>query len=96
MLSLLYVFSKNDPHNLYADLFRVITIVATLPVTVASCERTHSKVKIISIIICGQLCLLTGLKILFKLVANVKIADNIKLSKLVEVFKLANNRELLL
>ena len=46
--SLLDVFSKNDLQNLYVDLLRVITIVATLPITVASCERTHSKVKIIN------------------------------------------------
>ena len=30
------------------DVFEVIKIVSTLPVTVASCERTHSKVKIIN------------------------------------------------
>ena len=46
--SLLEVFSKDDVHRLYPDLFKVIMIVATLPVTVASCERTHSKVKIIN------------------------------------------------
>ena len=40
---LLEVFS-NDLHHLYPDLFEV----ATLLVTVASCERTHSKVKIIN------------------------------------------------
>ncbi|XP_028416041.1 uncharacterized protein LOC114539612 [Dendronephthya gigantea] len=46
--SLLDVFSDDDLHHLYPDLFEVIKIVATLPVTVASCERTHSKVKIIN------------------------------------------------
>ena len=35
-------------HRLYPDLFKAIKIIATLPVTVASCERTHSKVKIIN------------------------------------------------
>jgi hypothetical protein len=46
--SLLGVFSKDDLHRLYPDLFEVIKIVTTLPVTVASCECTHSKVKIIN------------------------------------------------
>ena len=41
--SLLGVFSKDDLHRLYPDLFEVIKIVTTLPVTVASCERAHSK-----------------------------------------------------
>jgi hypothetical protein len=39
LLSLLEVFSKDDLHHLYPDLFEVATlIIATLPVTVASCD----------------------------------------------------------
>ena len=93
--SLLNVFSKNDLHNLYADLFRVITIVATLPVTVASCERTHSKVKIIHNYLRAAMSP-DRLEDLVQISSERDIADNIKLSKLVEVFKLANHRKLLL
>ena len=39
-----------DLHCFYPDLFKIIEIVATLPVTVASCERTHSNVKKINIL----------------------------------------------
>ena len=45
--TLLKVFGENLISNRYPDLFDVIKIVATLPSTVASCERAHSKVKII-------------------------------------------------
>ena len=93
--SLLNVFSKNDLHSLYADLFRVITIVATLPVTVASCERTHSKVKIIHNYLRAAMSP-DRLEDLVQISSERDIADNIKLSKLVEVFKLANHRKLLL
>ena len=39
-------FSEGDLANLYPNLFRVIQIAATLPVTIASCERCHGKVKL--------------------------------------------------
>ena len=42
------VFGENLISNLYPDLFDVVKIIATLPATVASCERAHSKVKIIN------------------------------------------------
>ena len=93
--SLLDVFSKNDLHNLYADLLRVITIVATLPVTVASCERTHSKVKIINNYLRAAMSP-DRLEDLVQISSERDIADNIKLSKLVEVLKAANHRKLLL
>ena len=93
--SLLDVFSKNDLHNLYADLLRVITIVATLPVTVASCECTHSKVKIINNYLRAAMSP-DRLEDLVQISSEHDIADNIKLSKLVEVFKVANHRKLLL
>ncbi|XP_063590423.1 zinc finger MYM-type protein 1-like [Penaeus indicus] len=41
-------FSEGDLATLYPNLFRVIQIAATIPVTIASCERCHSKVKIIN------------------------------------------------
>ena len=93
--SLLHVFSKNDLSTLYGDLFRTITIVATLPVTVASCERTHSKVKIINSYLRAAM-LPERLEDLVQISSERDIADSIELSKLVDVFKLANNRKLLL
>ena len=93
--SLLDIFSKNDLHNLYADLFRVITIVANMPVTVASCERTHSKVKIINNYLPAANTP-DRLEDLVQISSEQDIADNIALSKLVDVFKLANHRKLLL
>ena len=95
LLSLLNVFSKNDLHNLYADLFQVITIVATLPVTVASCECIHSKVKTIHNYLRAAISP-DRLEHIVQISSERDIADNIKLSKLVEVFKLANHRKLLL
>lgn len=93
--SLLEVFSKADLHNLYADLFQAIVIVATLPVSVASCERTHSKVKIINNYLRAAMSP-DRLEDLVQISSERDIADNIELSKLVEVFKLANHRKLLL
>ena len=81
--SLLYVFRKNDLHNLYADLFRVITIVATLPVTVASCERTHSKVKIIHNYLRAAMSP-DRLEDLVQISIERDIADNIKLIRVVK------------
>ena len=46
--SLLNIFKGNDLHTLYAELYKLICIVATFPVSVASCERAHIKVKIIN------------------------------------------------
>ena len=41
-------FLQGDLASLYPNLFHVIQIAATIPVTIASCERYHSKVKIIN------------------------------------------------
>ena len=46
--TLLKAFGENLISNLYPNLFDVVKIIATLPATVASCERAHSKVKIIN------------------------------------------------
>ena len=93
--TVLQVFSKNDLSTLYDDLYRTISIVATFPVTVASCERTHSKVKIIHNYLQAAMSL-ERLEDLVQISSERDIADNIELSKLVEVFKLSNNRKLLL
>ena len=86
--SSLEVFSKDDLHRLYPDLFKVIKIVATLPVTVALCERTHSKVKIINNYLQASMSP-DRLEDLVQISSERDIANNIELSKLVEIFKLA-------
>ena len=91
--SLLEVFSKDDLHRLYPDLFKVIRIVVTLPVTVASCERTYSKVKIINNYLRASMSPDT-LEDLVQISSERDIANDIELSKLVEMFKLAKPRKL--
>lgn len=91
--SLLDVFRKDDLHHLYPDLFEVVKIVATLPVTVASCERTHSKVKIINNYLRAAMSP-DRLEDLVQISCERDVAANIELSKLVEIFKLAKPRKL--
>ena len=95
MPTVLQVFSKNDLSTLYADLYRTISILATFPLTVASCERTHSNVKIIHNYLQAAISL-ERLEDLVQISSERDIADNVELSKLVEVFKQFNNRKLLL
>ena len=45
---LLKTFQQSDLESLYQSLHKIIRIAATLPVTTASCERCHSKVKIVN------------------------------------------------
>jgi hypothetical protein len=93
--TLLEVFSKDDLHQLYPHLFEIIKIVATLPVTVASCERTHSKVKIINNYLRAAMSP-DRLEDLVQISSERDLANNVELSKLVEIFKLAKPRKLLL
>ena len=46
--TLLQVLKKNSLHDLYQNVYEIIKIVTSLPVTVASCERAYSKVKIVN------------------------------------------------
>ena len=85
---LLEVFS-NDLHHLYPDLFEV----ATLLVTVASCELTHSKVKKQH----NNLRVAMSpdrLEDLVQISKERDLANNIELRKLVEIFKLAKPHKL--
>ena len=41
-------FKDSDLENLYPSLHRALKIAACIPVTIASCERSHSKVKLIN------------------------------------------------
>lgn len=46
--SLLTMFKKCDMAQVYPNIYRLIIMIAVLPVTTATCERSHSKVKIIN------------------------------------------------
>ena len=87
-----YLF-KNDLHNLYPELFEVVRVVATLPVTVASCERTHSKIKIINNYLRASMSN-ERLESLIQIAVETDLADKIELSSLVDVFKTVKNRKL--
>jgi hypothetical protein len=70
-------------------------LVATLPVTVASCECTHSNVKIID----NNLRVAMSpnrLEDLVQISNERDLANNIELSKLVEIFKLAKPHKFLM
>ena len=91
--TLLKVFGENSISNLYPDLFEVVKIVATLPATVASCERAHSKVKIINNYLRASMSD-ERLENLVHISIERDIADKIELDTLVDTFRLANNRKL--
>ena len=91
--ALLKVFGENHLHHLYKNLFRIIAIVATLPVTVASCERTHSKVKLINNYLRTAMSS-ERLEDLVEISCERDIADNIELHRMVEAFKLASERKI--
>ena len=87
------VFAENLISNLYPDLFDVVKIIATLPVTVASCERAHSKVKIINNYLRASMSD-DRLENLVHINIERDIADKIELDTLVDTFRLAKNRKL--
>ena len=93
--SLLNIFKGNDLHTLYAELYKVICIVAAFPVSVASCERAHSKVKIIHSYLRPAM-MPERLENLILISSERDIADKIELEKLVKLFKLADHRKLAL
>jgi hypothetical protein len=91
--TLLKVIGENSNSNLYPDQFDLVKIFATLPATVASCERAHSKVKIID----NYLRASTSderVENLVHISIERDIADKIELNTLVDTFRLASNREL--
>jgi hypothetical protein len=91
--TLLQVFSKNDLHTLYPEVFELVQIVATLPVTVASCERTHSKIKIINNYLRASMSD-DRLDSLVEITVERDLADKIELRSLVDSFKTTGNRRL--
>ena len=91
--TLLKLFGQNNLHHLHTDLFRMIVIVATLPVTVASCERTHSKVKLFNNYLRVTMSS-ERLEDLVEISCERDISDSITLDRMVEAFKLAGERRL--
>ena len=91
--TLLKLFGQNNLHHLYTDLFRMIVIVATLPVTVASCERAHSKVKLINNYLRVTMSS-ERVEDLVEISCERDISDSITLDRMVEAFKLAGERRL--
>ena len=45
---ILKMFGQSDLVSLYPNLHKLVCIAATIPVTIASCERCHSKVRIVN------------------------------------------------
>ena len=91
--TLLKLFGKNKLNCLYPELYDLVRIVATLPVSVASCERVHSRVKIINNYLCASMSY-ERLESLVQINTECDIADKIELDSLLESFKLAKNRKL--
>ena len=71
----------------------MIVIVATLPVTVASCERAYSKVKLVSNYLRVTMSS-ERLEDLVEISCERDISDSITLDRMVEAFKLAGERRL--
>jgi len=82
-----YMF-ENDFHNVYSSLFKLLKICATIPITSSECERTHSKVARVK---SAVRCSMTDDRLEHLVLVNVEqdIANNLGLSSLVDVFKLA-------
>ena len=91
--TLLKLFGQNNFHHLFTDLFRMIVILATFPVTVVSCERTHSKVELINnylrVIMSSE-----RLEDLVEISCERDISDSITLDRMVEAVKLPGERRL--
>ena len=93
LLTLLKVFGEKLISNLYPDLFDVVKIIATLPATVASCERAHNKVKILNNYLRASMSD-DRLESLVHISIVSDIPDKIELNTLVDTFRLAKNRKL--
>ena len=91
--TLLNVFKTNSLHNLYPNIFNVVKVVATLPVTVASCERAHSKIKIINNYLRASMSD-DRLENLVQISIERDMAGRIELDSLVDKFKAAGSRKL--
>ena len=82
----LLTFGQHHIDSLYPVVYELIKIIATLPVTVASCERTHSKVKIINSYLRASMSD-DRLESLVTISVERDIADRLDLDELVNLFK---------
>ena len=82
-------FGKGDLASLYPNLHRLICIAATIPVTIASCERCHSKVKIVNNYMRATMAE-DRLQSLVLISSERDLAEDIKLDCLVDVFEPRN------
>ena len=83
--SLLKLFEESNLCHLYNGMFRIITTVAPMQVTMASCERTRSKTNILNNYLRSSMSS-ERLQDLVQINSERDIADNIKLEKLIEIF----------
>ena len=83
--TLLKVFGENLISNLYPDLFDMVKMIATLPATVAFCERAQSQVKIIHNYLRASMSD-DRLESLVHISIESDIADKIELDTLLETF----------
>ena len=82
-------FGKGDLASLHPNLHRLICIAATIPVTIASCERCHSKVKIVNNYMRVTMAE-DRLQSLVLISSERDLAEDIKLDCLVDVFEPRN------
>ena len=91
--SLLSAFKENHYDAVYCDLYNLIKLVGTLPMSVASCERIHSKAKLLNTYLRAAMSP-ERLEDLVIISAERDITSKIGLQELVEKFKLSSNRRL--
>ena len=89
--NLLKVFSKNGLAEVYPRLYEVVRIIAILPVTVVSCERAHSKVKLVNNYLRASMAS-DRLQDLIRISIERDIAEKIELDTLMINFKTSGNK----
>jgi len=77
-----------DLHNVYPDLFQLVKVCATIPITATECERTHSKVALVKSAVRSSMGD-ARLEHLVTLNVEQDIATKLGLMSLVDAFKLA-------
>jgi hypothetical protein len=79
---------EGDFHKVYPDLYTLIKICATVPITSSECERTHSKVALVKSAIRSSM---SDERLEHLVLLNVEqdIVTKLGLSSLVDAFKLA-------
>ncbi|CAM1298254.1 Uncharacterised protein r2_g787 [Pycnogonum litorale] len=85
LILILKKFGQSDLGNLYPNLYRALKIAACIPVTIETCERSHSKVKLIHNYLHAKMGE-ERLEHLIMISSERDIAKNIELSSLQENF----------